>query len=380
MTLINETNSALIAIASLSLAGVIIALLVSNGMGRVFRNAYSSTRAKAKRSKLLQKHDYERALKTRGINDLAEFLEERGFGNAESLSLARTKGNAFEFTEAEMIDKILNEHLIKSLKELENIQPGSGSKAIGLLYKKWDVWNLKTLIRGLRVGLERERIRALLVDVGSMKGMLDRLAECRDLKSLAVALEGTQYHDIIEEHSDSPKLLESAIERGYYERLIETELDASDPDEAMLIRMMRMRLDSKNILLACRLVRFKGDLREHPFIRGGSVDGLLRDALSEKSFDAIRRALAGTRYGSIVSRGLNNFEATGSLTQLERLLEKEYVKEFRSLSRSDPLGMGVSLSYVCCKEAEVENLRIIAKCKAAGFDEDAIRELLVMPS
>jgi len=97
--------------------------------------------------------------------------------------------------------------------------------------------------------------------------------------------------------------------------------------------------------------------------------------------DAIRRSLSGTRYASIISRGLNNLEATGSLTHLERLLEKEYASEFRSLSRNDPLGLGVTLSYVCCKEAEVENLRIIAKCKAAGFPDDAIRELLVvMPS
>jgi len=139
-------------------------------------------------------------------------------------------------------------------------------------------------------------------------------------------------------------------------------------------RYFRAMADFYNLLSFFRIrIMDRGpEFLQKVLVPGGQVR--VEDYLELYSlpFSAIKARLEETPYGQLVSEGLQHYEQTGSLGQLEKLADDfliDLVKPARALS----LGPEVILGYLVAKENDIKNLRIIWQGKLLGIPKEEIR-------
>jgi V/A-type H+-transporting ATPase subunit C len=69
---------------------------------------------------------------------------------------------------------------------------------------------------------------------------------------------------------------------------------------------------------------------------------------------------------------------SGSLRSLVSSLEKYKIRKARTFSHLYPLSIVPILDYMINKQVEVDNIRVIARGKVSGLDNNTIKELLVI--
>lgn len=328
--------------------------------------AYSNTRVRAMRADLLKPGDFEVALKTAGAGDLAEFIRDRKYREIEEFAVSH-KG-------AELIELALNKNLAKSIMKVKSMSPAG----LEILLKKWDVWNLKLVLRRLLSPstIGGEEIERMLLPVGELNpDKLASLMKCRTLQELGSQLAGTDYALVLKGLSEDVKNIgevEDSLDRRYFESAI-SRLDTKDSDHRSIMELLSMEIDIRNILLYFRSMKAQGRAK---FIPGGKIP--VQKLESAKDYDSLPSSLEGTAYSGAVKDGLAEFGKSRSLLTLQRRLEQLYERRAIAMSHTHPLSIGPIIGYLASKENEVKNLRIMARGKAAGLDESSIKEMLVL--
>jgi V/A-type H+-transporting ATPase subunit C len=75
---------------------------------------------------------------------------------------------------------------------------------------------------------------------------------------------------------------------------------------------------------------------------------------------------------------MEQFKADRKLSGLTIALDKALVRTAEKFGRFYPLSVLPILDYMIRKKIEVDNIRIIARCKATGLSNEVIEQLLVM--
>jgi V/A-type H+-transporting ATPase subunit C len=79
-----------------------------------------------------------------------------------------------------------------------------------------------------------------------------------------------------------------------------------------------------------------------------------------------------------ISEEVRKIEERGTIHHVIRALEKDALTKATKSSYLYPLSILPILDYLIRKRIEVDNLRIIARGKDAGLQENSIREMLVI--
>ena len=88
--------------------------------------------------------------------------------------------------------------------------------------------------------------------------------------------------------------------------------------------------------------------------------------------------LEGTKYADALTDVVPQYNETGSVAVFERALDVYVAEHAKSLASKKPLGVGPIIGYLSQKEAEIKNLKIIARAKReADFPNSKIREMLI---
>lgn len=364
---------------------------------------YVVARIGAMRSRLLPADQYPKLLQM-DIPEIARFLEESEYKREIDELAARFSG-------IDLLELALNLNLARTFKTILGFSEGELSLLVSAYLRRYDVWSLKSIIRGKYYHASLDEILQTIIPAGDLT--IDYLIHLAKLGSIEEVLDELRARRSIfypplamaKEEFDQTKMLaplENALDKAYYSSVFE-DIEAvkgkiPEPVEMgtltalasffmpssvrMFLEYFRTEIDLVNLKTLFRLKREAlepTEVMKH-MVEGGlrlGVEQLSRLA-SAHSFSEFIAMLAETYYYPDLADAIATIEATGSLNEVEIALEKILINTARTISYEFPLSIAPVLWYMVRKNAEVYNLRVIARGKEARLSSDTIKKQLVI--
>jgi V/A-type H+-transporting ATPase subunit C len=337
---------------------------------------YVNARVRARRSALFADEDY-RKLVRMSTAEIARFMEESAYEEEINALGARHSG-------VDLVEYALNRNLAQQFDDILDWADGRLYDLIARYLRKFDAWNVKTVIRGIYSDASREEIEADLIRAGEFdERLVSRLLEATSIEDAIDTLDRTIFgpglEAAYEEYESTGVLvpLENAVDRVFYENLLsEVRWDeATQQYRDILVA----EVDFRNARNALRLARSGADIDPAEYyIDGGQL--FTRSELSglASNLDELVQRIRDSTYGDDLAGALNDLEETESLIAFERALETALLAYSSSLGNVFPLSVSPVISYILAKEREVDNIRAIARAREAGLEPEQIEEELVI--
>ena len=267
--------------------------------------AYASTRAKARRAKLLPEEAYGQLMNME-LAEIARYIQDLEYRKDIDRHGSTLRG-------ADLIETALMENLSMSWGDLIGFCNGELKKNVEAYADKFRIENLKTLLRGIYQGMTADEISKIVSPLTEKdKEQYARVAEGKNLQEAIEQLEGDPYQSVLREalekrKTDSMQPLEDALDVAYYDGLMKRIRTSNAADDAYK-KFVKIEIDIANIKTAMRL-RHRG-VEGHPelFIDGGDIDV---DALvAAQNVGEIMNSIEGTPYHEYLENkveSLSNF-------------------------------------------------------------------------
>lgn len=335
--------------------------------------AYLATRVRAMKSKLVPKETYPR-LMNMGISEITRFIQETEY-KREIDELART------YSGVDLIEHGLNRNLAETFTKLIKISEGEPNHLITEYLRNYDVWNIKTLLRGKYYNASADEIKEAFVSAGQLSyTFLSELAGKQSYSEIISVLESTVYYPILKEY-DGTNLsdIENRLDKMYYTGLFNVIGESKSKDRKLFAKFIRTEIDIMNIKTLFRLKKagVSQDEIVDLIIDGGlelSTNNIQK--LLPLSYDDFIQALDQYSFWDSISDAVNS--DTDSLINVETQLIKHSLKSASSFSHVYPLSIVPIMDYIISKRNEVNNLRIITRGKAANLSDEIIKNQLVI--
>ncbi|SDY00805.1 V-type ATP synthase subunit C [Halobellus clavatus] len=337
---------------------------------------YVTARVKARKSALYGDEEYRKLIRM-GPAEIARFMEESDYEDEINALGSRHSG-------VDLIEYALNRNLAKQFDDLLRWADGRLYDLIARYLRKFDAWNVKTVIRGLYSGADRDAVSDDLIRAGEFDDeFLDRLLDAPSIEEVVERLSGTIFgpglDDAYADYEDTDVLvpLENAIDRTYYSHLLEGLV--VDEATQQYRELLEAEIDFRNARNALRLAQTGADIDPAEyFIKGGSLFSASELATLAKNRDELVSKIRESKYGDDLSDALDELESAESLIRFERALDVALLKYTDQLGHVFPLSITPIASYILAKEREVDNIRAIARGREAGLPEEQIEQELVI--
>jgi V/A-type H+-transporting ATPase subunit C len=337
---------------------------------------YVTARVRSRRSVLFSDDDYRKLIRM-GPSEIARFMEESEYEREINALGARHSG-------VDLIEYALNRNLAKHFNDLLAWADGRLYDLIARYLRKFDAWNVKTVLRGIYSGADRDDVETDLIRAGELDDrLLDRLLDAGSIEEAIDLLDRTMFadplRDAFDDYEESGVLvpLENAIDRTFYEQLL-SELVVGEATETYR-EFLEAEIDFRNARNALRLARSGTDIDPAEyFIEGGRLFSASELNALASNVDELVAAIRESTYGDQLSAALDEFEEADSLISFERALDAALLEYSDRLGFVHPLSVAPVISYVLAKEREVDNIRAIARGREAGLSEEEIEEELVI--
>ncbi|GAB7019700.1 V-type ATP synthase subunit C [Halostagnicola bangensis] len=315
-----------------------------------------------------------------GPSGIARFMEETEY--EREINQLGTR-----FSGVDLIEYALNQNLARHFEDLLDWSNGRVYDRIARYLRKFDVWNLKTIIRGIYTDTPAEEIETDLIRAGELEeATIDRLLEVDEIEDAIEVLGRTMYYEPLSEayevYEETGVLvpLENALDREFYEHLLDDLGRPSEGPDALYVEFLQAEIDFRNARNALRLARSGSGLDPAEYyIEGGVLFDESELSRLVTDYDELVDHIAESgRYGDRLSTALGRLRNAESLIQFEHALDAALLEYSDRLSSIYPVSVSAVLSYILAKEREVENIRAIARGREVGLDETEIEEELVI--
>lgn len=262
--------------------------------------------------------------------------------------------------------------------------PRGAGELVAWYNRRFEIENLKTVLRAVHYGLDRPRALASLIplrtppaarqrrwedllEAGSIPAVIDRIRDSPFARPLEHAMERYQKEQRL-------FYLEVAVDLFYFQKLVRLIEALNGATAADARRFLGRWIAVQNLLWAYRY-RIYGQMSPEEI-----VNYTLHQAFAA-SLDTVRRIALGSplaveagRLGFIISPGFSEVEG---LTEIEILAERERFR-FATAATAKPMFQlrGV-LAYLWLLEAEVRDLAVLVEGKRAGLSGEDIGHRLV---
>ncbi|WP_262180020.1 V-type ATP synthase subunit C [Haloarcula laminariae] len=348
--------------------------------GRSSNYEYVIARVRSRRGSLFDDDDY-RKLVRMGTSEIARFMEETEYETEMNALGARYSGS-------DLVEYALNRNLAKHFDDLLRWSEGALYDYVARYLRKFDAWNVKTVIRGLYAGAESADVEDDLIRAGEFsETRIDQLLAASSIEEVVESLDDTIFGDSLAEAyevyeaQDVLVPLENAVDRAFYETLLDglPSNPERDSPTGLYIQFLRTEVDFRNLRNALRLARSGADTDPAEYyIDGGKLFDEQSLAQLATNVDGLVTAVRESTYGSDLDSALSDLEDAGSLVEFERALDAALLEYADTLSNRYPLSVCPVLSYVLAKEREVDNIRAIARGREAGLAPEEIEQELVI--
>ncbi len=354
---------------------------------------YANARLRAMKSRLLTRQTLEALAEAGSVQGLITALANTAYREAVQAALARYFAEAVGM---ECLAEALRVDLINTLGNARRFfgEDGATRELPGLVYRRYDLYNITTVLRGLARHIPADEILASTLPVGELRPA--DLAELARAAEPGVAIDwlatwGSPMAKPLLELRAAGRVpgggvlaMELALERWHVKSAMQAAREA-DEQGRLLLETLIMEADATNVLTALRLVgqpdtaailreQFGGEGIEGLFVGPGHIPfRLLLAATQRTTVTEAVNSLAATAYGLALADSTQAYSVSGRLSAFERALAGQQLRRSAGFVGRDPLGIGVLLGYVALKTNEVSNLRAIAHGLALGTQPARIR-------
>lgn len=329
-------------------------------------HTYLKTRASVMAKRLFSAERVEQLLQS----PLERLGDEFGLGAISERDLSHEAINR-------AVERALIHTLILELEVL--LRPLEGSARAILVHwtRKFELYNLKALIRGKLKRLPFEQIKPYLYDLPELISLPhDRLLRTESIPELLRTLERSAFADIalqarrVYEEKNEPFSLDAAIDRSYYIGMLRRIRQLEPVDRVPLQRLVGTLIDQQNLIW---LLRYRFSYRLSPtesyyllipFGRRLHRERLMRLVNLERFEQVIEALPEGLQSG---------MAGVQDLLGAERQMELESAAQARNCLRFSQSAVTRSLAYLVLREMDLKKLFALLQGKVLELDEALIR-------
>ncbi|MGZ4864292.1 MAG: V-type ATP synthase subunit C [Halobacteriota archaeon] len=340
--------------------------------GSKSRYAYSNARVHAMKVKLFPPETYTKML-VMALPELARFIEESEY-KTEIDELAQKHSGI------DLIEFATHLNLARTFVKLTEMTMGEPHDLVVEYLRRWDIREIKTILRGKFSGASEQEVAKVLVPSGELSlDFLQNLVRKPSVEAVIAALKGTPYYEVIKDidYSESLMKLEDTLDKFYYARMVE--FVSRITGSALYLRVIQMEVDVVNLKTVFRL-RNAGisGIRTLEYIipNGLYLSDKDVEKLVNTPFDDFVTQLNKYPYWSAISDIVT--DRVESLSKVEVRLDKFLNEHVWQTATTHPLTVLPMLGYMLSKDAEVTNIQAIARGKEAGLPEAIIKDHLIL--
>ncbi len=328
------------------------------------------------RSRLLSAAQVEDLLGTPTMAAFLQGLASTPYGGDLQEALVRYEG-------LRAVDETLARNFQRATQAILRFADARPRALIEVVLLRWDLENLRVIVRGKHAGRPAEEVIQALLPAGTLREVvLKEMAGYPDMTGLAGTLEAVGHPMApamakgVAKYVEAKDLtaLEIHLERAYAESGLQ-QIGPRGHDANVLRGLLEAEIDAANAKTALKLAS-AGNLskaeRLRYFVPGGplvSAERFVALASPETQAQAAARLRA---------RGFPVPDLPADLVAFEREIDLKVAKGMASRYLGDPLGVDIVIGYVAMKSTEVANLRLIARGKFLGLAREAIRREMVL--
>ena len=251
------------------------------------------------------------------------------------------------------------------------------------------MWNIKTILRGKYSNATVEEIQEDLVPAGTLSEedlnallAIDSMSEILETSARKLSIQVPADITLSLERDGNLAAVEDYLDFIYYQRLLAS-IDPNKKSDSQFLSFVKREIDIVNLrtLLKLKMDNMAGDKIKVYFIEGGSNElsiAELNRLAGIETFDNLVDELSKYSFYDEIKNSLEKAKTTRSLNPVMVKLDKYLAKEAERFSHLYPLSVLPILDYIIRKKIEVDNIRIIARGKASGMDNEIIKKLLVI--
>ncbi len=344
---------------------------------------YQNARIRGMRSRLLSQSYFDELMSAKDIGAVIQKIMDTEYGPDVETRILQGRTAA-------QVDEALKDNMTRTFRKVLSQSNDEAAELITALLGRWDLFNVKTIIRGKHMALSQEEIVDSLIAVGQLTQIdTDELARQSDIRGVVDTLAtwglpfAVPLREVLPEYErerDLP-LLELALDRYYYQWAAKR-LKGRRTNRRIARTFLAAQVDTMNLLTSLRLLN--ADLEEGDaarfFLPGGEAvtEELFMELSAASDVDEVFNRIKKTPYGKPLDQAALLYMEKGSISVFERALEDYLFRVAFNTSKGDPLGIGLSISYLWTKANEVTNMRIIVKGVSVGMPEMRMREELIV--
>lgn len=342
--------------------------------------AYACARVKARKSFLLSKDTYSRML-VMDVHEIGRFLGETQYKDEMAVYGSRYSG-------ANLVEVAVTRNLADTYSDVLSFTTGHLREMVGNYLRRWDTFNVKTVLRGRISKARPDEIVDTLVPAGAfseeylkslveMDGVHEIMEEL--VKQAALRITPELQREVVDAGKLAP--LEDHLDRMLYYDLLDV-IEPTNNAERLLRDFVRREVDVTNlkVLLKLKSERIPEDRIQKYLIPGGlefDMDKLRAMAQGEGT-EAIMAELEKSSLFEDVKPAVERYRADRRLSELTIALDKALIGTSEKFANFYPLSVLPVVNYMIRKKVEVDNIRIIARGKESGLPKKVIEELLVV--
>ena len=280
------------------------------------------------------------------------------------------------------LERRLKAALAAEVDALAALQWGEPKRLLTAYGRRFELENLKTLLRARHHGIPPERCEAVLVPLPRTVLDWEALLQAPSMQSVAELLAVTPYarpiRTVLDQHGEAPPFpFEVALDLAFFQTLVRRILRLQGADGRWARRFVGSWVAVENLSWAFRYRRLAGLTPEE------TVNYTLHRAFGA-GLDAVRRVATGATVAEEAARLGFSIDPTvpedEALVALERAARRQRTEAASRLFERAPFGLAAPLALLTLREAEVQDLVTVLEARTAGLGDNALADRLLSPA
>ncbi|MFA6226529.1 MAG: ATP synthase A1 subunit C [Methanoregula sp.] len=343
---------------------------------------YINARMRGMKSRLLDKRALDNLVMQPDIESLIAELENTPY----KTDIIEAK---VQYSGVLCVEYALRKNFTRTFRKiLKFIREEEAERYITIFLHRWDVQNIKTILRGKNIHITNEEILDCLVPAGELdEATLIELVRQPDVRAVIDMLATWQIvyaKPLTEEYPAFAKrgdlaLLECTLDEYYYANALD-QVKSPSYNNGLIRNIISLEIDVVNLRTILRMIRDHIDpVEAKKFLISGGKEFNQRQLdhlLSLHSIEEVVEELKTTPYRFLADVPPPAMRIQ-KISVIEKQLEKFLVQKGVGAFLGDPLSVASVIEYFWAKYNEITNIRIISRCKTADFSLEQLKEELI---
>jgi V/A-type H+-transporting ATPase subunit C len=282
--------------------------------------------------------------------------------------------------EAKELEKAILEEFSALTREISAIIPKSARPIREYLLRRWDVMNLRTIMRGIHGEVSKGEIVESMVEGGELDyTFLKDLIDVEGMDGFVALLARTPYHGLTEgldkyHATHNLFFLEALLDKVFWQGFLVKILNLKGSREFR--GFIEVCAQTHNLKMILRAKNNGLSLEEVSsfLISESTLTNELTNAYDEEELSGLISLLEGTVYFEPLVSAQADYERTGSVFSFEAALDNLVEHHAEDIRKVKPFGPGPLIGFIVSKEAEVRGLTAIVRSTEVDLDRQNIRE------